>query len=415
LDRSYELVDGGLGKKEELKKALGKIVLVKRGELTFTEKAENAARAGAVAVIIYNNMNGPFLGNIQGESEIPVMSTSKKDGKVLKEKLVKNHVLVKTDIIEERHLLADFSSRGPVTSTWEVKPDLVAPGVAINSTIPGGYLSLQGTSMAAPHVAGACALIKQAHPEWNPEQVKAALMNYSKPLVNHEGEQYKTYEQGAGRIQLLDSINADLLVYPASLQFGRFQLSDRLHEHEAVVTLENTGSENKSISFDIPKNEKGLEWHVPMRVQLKPGENKKVKIQLTANPEKLKDKIQDGMLAIQSDGRTIHLPYLFVLEEPNYPRVMGFDFGAGDNEETSRYEVYLPGGAEEFGIALFNPDTYQFVQFLDWKRNITKGLLQKDLANNQLPPDGIYLAKVFARKAGQEDQLELMLEIKSHN
>ena len=58
----------------------------------------------------------------------------------------------------------------------------LAPGVAINSTIPGGYLSLQGTSMAAPHVAGACALIKQAHPDWGPEQIKAALMNYAKPL-----------------------------------------------------------------------------------------------------------------------------------------------------------------------------------------------------------------------------------------
>ena len=82
-----------------------------------------------------------------------------------------------------------------MTDTWEVKPDIVAPGVAINSTIPGGYLSLQGTSMAAPHVAGACALIKQAHPEWTPDQIKAALMNTAKPLTNN-GKPYRTMSRG---------------------------------------------------------------------------------------------------------------------------------------------------------------------------------------------------------------------------
>ena len=75
--------------------------------------------------------------------------------------------------------------------------------------------------------------------------------------------------------------------------------------------------------------------------------------------------------------KEIQIPYLFVLEEPNYPRVMGFDFGAGDDAKTYRYEVYLPGGAEEFGIALFDADTYRFIQFLDWKRNIGKGQIQE--------------------------------------
>ncbi|UOK60014.1 S8 family serine peptidase [Bacillus sp. OVS6] len=82
--------------------------------------------------------------------------------------------------------MADFSSRGPVTYTWEIKPDVVAPGVAIDSTVPKGYLSLQGTSMSAPHVAGASALLKQAHPDWNPEQIKAALMNSAEPLKDKE-------------------------------------------------------------------------------------------------------------------------------------------------------------------------------------------------------------------------------------
>ncbi|MBR8645113.1 S8 family serine peptidase [[Brevibacterium] frigoritolerans] len=63
-----------------------------------------------------------------------------------------------------------------------MKPDVLAPGVEIESTIPKGYMSLDGTSMSAPHVAGACALILQKHPEWTPDQVKSALMSTSKAI-----------------------------------------------------------------------------------------------------------------------------------------------------------------------------------------------------------------------------------------
>ena len=107
-----------------------------------------------MAVIIYNNTKGALLGNLTQTSNIPVMTMTKQEGVKLKEYIEKPVSLIKTIIIEEKDKLADFSSRGPVTSTWEVKPDVLAPGVAINSTIPGGYLSLQGTSMAAPACRG---------------------------------------------------------------------------------------------------------------------------------------------------------------------------------------------------------------------------------------------------------------------
>jgi minor extracellular serine protease Vpr len=402
------LVFGGLGRLKDLTNVKGKIVLLERGKLTFTQKVKNAAKAGAKAVIIYNNTNGQFIGNLEQTIDIPAASISKKEGELLKKW---DDLVARTILIEEKDILADFSSRGPVTSTWEIKPDVVAPGVAINSTIPGGYLELQGTSMAAPHVAGACALIKQAHPNWTPEEVKAALMNTAKPIVNQSGKLYKTYEQGAGRIQPVDAILAETLVMPASLQFGKFQLADQQHHHEAKVTVKNGGNMEKNYYFSIPNNERGIEWSLPLAFSLKPGEQKEVPIGMTVNPDQFSKKIYDGHLIIKEGSNEIRIPYLYVLEEPDYPRVMGFEFGHGDKEYTYRYEVYLPGGAEEFGIALFDPDYYQFIGFLDAKRNVGKGMIQKEMLETELPEPGIYVAKVFAKKGGREDMIEGMIEI----
>ncbi|MFE8701853.1 S8 family serine peptidase [Cytobacillus sp. FJAT-54145] len=411
LDRSYQIAFGGLGKKEELKNVKGKVALIERGEITFTEKAMNAHEAGAKAVIIYNNTKGSFIGNLEGKVDIPVATVSKNIGLSIK-KLIKNSTpYVRTHLIEEKDLMADFSSRGPVTSTWEIKPDVVAPGVAINSTIPGGYLALQGTSMAAPHVAGACALIKQAHPDWGPDEIKASIMNTAKPIRDEKGNPYSTYVQGAGRIQVDAAINTNTLVSPASLQFGKFKISDQQHEHTQYITIRNVGERAEKYSISVPKSAKGIKWEVPLSFTVGPNEKKKIAINMSVDPSVFNKKIQDGHLELQAGSQSISIPYLYVLEEPNYPRVMGFDFGLGDQKGTYRYEVYLPGGAEEFGIALFDPDNFRFIGFLDWKRNVSKGMVKEEVKPENLPMPGVYLAKVFAIKAGQEDTIETAIMI----
>jgi minor extracellular serine protease Vpr len=66
-----------------------------------------------------------------------------------------------------------------------MKPDVAAPGVDITSSVPpheGSWASFSGTSMAAPHVAGAAALLLQRHPDWTPAQVKSALVLTAKPV-----------------------------------------------------------------------------------------------------------------------------------------------------------------------------------------------------------------------------------------
>ncbi|MEH7155366.1 S8 family serine peptidase [Neobacillus drentensis] len=433
LDRSADIVDGGIGRPDELKHVDGKMVLLKRGILTFSQKAENAQKAGAKAILIYNNMSGGrFMGNLDTQLTIPVGALSKGDGVILQKAVKKQTISARVSVSEESDQLADFSSRGPVTGTWEIKPDIVAPGVAINSTIPGGYLSLQGTSMAAPHVAGACALIKQAHPDWTPEQIKAALMNTAKPLAKSNGASrshfaagqsasssnqihrdlapYRTYEQGAGRIQVDEAIKTTTLVTPSSLRFGKF--TEQSDVHKVYLHVENKSSTHRQrYSFRVPPQVDGLDWRLPLSFMLEPKEARDITVELTVDPQVFKGKIHDGYLQLEAGAATIRIPYLYVLEEPNYPRVMGFDFAKGDKPGQYRYEVYLPGGADEFGIALFNPEDYRFVGFLDTITDVKKGLIRRDLLDSQLPADGTYLVKVFAKKAGKEDFVEGMITI----
>ncbi|MBM7690679.1 minor extracellular serine protease Vpr [Peribacillus deserti] len=397
---SGRLIDGDIGLPGQLKKAKNKIVLVKRGRISFAEKIANAAKAGASAVLIYNNTKGSFYGKVEEKGEIPAATLSGEEGEQLKKtKPFYIHTVMKA----EKELIADFSSRGPVTSNWMIKPDIVAPGVGINSTIPSGYLSLNGTSMAAPHISGACALLKQAHPEWTPEQVKSALMTTGIQLKNKQNQQYHTYEQGAGRVQLQQAVKADTFFYPSSLTFRNDHKKKTL---SASIIVENTGIAAKHYRFTQPGHQPGIVWKMPFSFTLQAKEKKKLTIELSHDTRKRKTSIYDGRLTILEGTKKIHLPYLYAINEPQYPRVMGFEFVPGDSKSNYRYELYLPGGAEEMGIALYEKESYRFAGFLDWSANAPRGLIRKEIRKEKLPPNGAYIAIIYAKKAGREDRIE---------
>ncbi len=415
LKRDFELVEVGHGLKEEWEDvdASGKMVLIKRGMIPFSEKARYALENGAKAVLIYNNLPGSFVGAVEQGVKLPVVSISKEDGEWLLEQLEesKDRQFARTIYRNEEDFIAPFSSRGPVTQTWEVKPDLVAPGVSIDSTVPKGYLGLNGTSMSAPHVAGAAALVKQAHPDWNPDQVKAALMNTAKKLMNEDGEPYYPYEQGAGRLQVDKAIDATTLAYPGAITFGKWTKDDPREKREVTFTIENhdkkTRTYNVKPPFELPD---GLQWDVPFATTIKPGKKKEVTVKLDLFPAVLAEGIHHGDIVIEGGKDPISIPYVFFIEEPDYPRAMAFNFGHGDRPGEYRYELYLPGGAEEMGIALYDPDTFQFVKFLDFKEDVGRGMVGKEWDNLDLP-DGNYKALIFAKKDGKEDTIESTITI----
>ncbi|WP_053368384.1 S8 family serine peptidase [Bacillus sp. FJAT-27245] len=403
---SAEIADGKFGSLEELKGIRNKIAVIKRGKLTFMEKANNALKAGAKAVIIYNNTMGTFNGNLEESVPIPVGTVSAAAGK----EILKSGGLARIGLVDDSDKVAAFSSRGPVTGTWEIKPDVVAPGVGITSAVPGGYLALNGTSMAAPHVAGVCALLKQEHPEWGPAEMKAVLMNTALVLKNSRAEPYRAFEQGAGRIQADKAAAAGTLVLPGSLTFGKIGKPFWKASRSSELVVKNVSGKPIHYSFTVPSPEDGLRWQMPLPFTLDSGEERKVRVAVTIDPSLFKGRIVDGALFLQAGGQPVRIPFILALTEPDYPRVMGFAMAEGDSPGAFRYEVYLPGGADEFGIALFRQSDLRFVAFLDYGRKIGRGMLKREINPLPLPEPGFYIVKVFARKAGKEDVFETTIQ-----
>ncbi|AXE83040.1 S8 family peptidase [Streptomyces atratus] len=129
--------------------------------------------------------------------------------------------------VDDNDELADFSSRGPRNGDGAIKPDVTAPGVDITAAAapgsaidqevgqnPPGYLTISGTSMATPHVAGAAALLKQQHPQWKYAELKGALTASTKPGA------YTPFEQGSGRIAVDKAIAQTVVADPVSVSFG---------------------------------------------------------------------------------------------------------------------------------------------------------------------------------------------------
>nr|WP_221382956.1 S8 family serine peptidase [Actinoplanes polyasparticus] len=117
--------------------------------------------------------------------------------------------------------LADFSSRGPGLDGESIKPEITAPGVDITHAVsrdagPGPYGMGYGTSYAAPHVAGAAAVLSQKHPDWTPAQLKAGLMGSAQPSAD-----LGAYAQGAGRVDVARAVRTAVVADPPSLSLGR--------------------------------------------------------------------------------------------------------------------------------------------------------------------------------------------------
>lgn len=391
LSKDYEIA---LGNAADLDR---KIALIQRGKIPFYDLAKQAEEKGAIAAIIYNNEDDPFQGAITNDEQpvkIPVISLSKKDGEWLKKYMEENkHPYIETIYEKTEDGIAAFSSRGPVTINWEIKPDILAPGTNILSTVPGGYLPLQGTSMAAPHVSGVIALMKEAHPSWSNQKIFGAIKTTAIRVNDSKGTPLEPIVQGMGKINPKDAINAPVIIYNPSIAFGK--INDYREEQTVMLTIENTSNKTRSFSFHVPKKEKGLHWNLPLSFTVKAGEKRDIPVKLGITSPLLDKGIHQGWLELQSEKNSYHLPYLFINETADYPKAVGFEFTLKPfSEEEFIYRLYLTEETQNVDVELYDPQTLIFDRTLFHLEDTKIGLNEGYVEKRKLGKPGNYLAVI---------------------
>ena len=254
----------------------GKIVLAERGGETpdeivfFSDKEIFASNNGAKGLIVYNNQPGIFFGELIHEyvSEdyyptIPTVSMTREEGLELKT-ILESETSGTLNVFNHPDFLATFSSRGPV-SPFYLKPDLVAPGVFVNTTsLKNFYNITSGTSYAAPHVSGAIALLLEKNPNFTPHEIKSILVTTSDVITDEYKKEFEFDAGGAGRIDLKKAFNSELIFEPPKLIFN---LSEHktLEENEIKISslygniniqkVEFSDIENVEFDYEIRDSE----------------------------------------------------------------------------------------------------------------------------------------------------------------
>jgi minor extracellular serine protease Vpr len=361
------------------KDVAGKVVLVERGTHAFVDKANNAKNAGAVGMVIYNNAPGEIPVDVPG-MDVPTIKLSREQGLELKAILDQNTDTTVTfgTAFDKKvgETMAAFSSRGPVMDTWMIKPDVSAPGVNIVSTVPThdpanphGYGAKQGTSMASPHVAGAAALILQAHPAWGVDDVKTALMNTAENMIDADRNLYPYNTQGAGSIRVVDAIEANTLVSPGSHSFGVFSKTKGKEVKGEHFTIKNLSDTVKQYTFDVDLE--GVKVTTSKNLKVNANSSKDVKFNVQVDASKLAPGYHEGTIRISDGSKLVEVPTILFIQEPDFPSITHFSATAlGNNEFT--LSAYLPAEAEKVELVLYNSTLTQAVGIIGSYENVPK-------------------------------------------
>jgi len=206
--------------------------------------------------------------------------------------------------------IASFSSRGPVYLTSDIKPDIVAPGVNINSSIPDnnfGYKS--GTSMATPHIVGAAALLKQLHSDWTPEQIKASLMGTAFDIGA------AIWSQGSGRVDVYKAAQTNSILSPSSINFGI--VDNKIWTKSFNFKIFNYSDISQTYNVILDSIPLGLEYTIePNLININPNDSIQVVFtividNLMFNIENQNFNVYTGKLFVKSELDTLHSIFLF--------------------------------------------------------------------------------------------------------
>jgi subtilisin family serine protease len=298
----------------------GKIALIDRGACSFKSKVAAAQAAGAIGVLITNNVAGfpitmgddPAVPN----PTIPVMMTDKTSGDAIRAAIGGGDTVNVTLTAAYREkgksiqpqledTIASFSSRGPSRVGTGLKPDIDSVGETVFSTqaLSGTEGdSFNGTSMATPHIAGTMALLRQIHPDWSVAELKALVMNNANhdifALTNGVLPKDGQGRVGAGREDVAAAAAGQVIAYSAkndgrvSVSFGSLQVGALTTLTRSIkVTNKGTSAATFAVAFD------GTNWPaIPgvsfatstNTISVGKGKTAKFDVTLTADPALMK-------------------------------------------------------------------------------------------------------------------------------
>ncbi len=306
----------------------GRIPLVSRGTCTFQLKVENAQAAGAIAVVVYNSVVGdPIVMGGVGGVTIPAVMISRADGVALTATIDADTTFT-LDPVNQKPIpdrLAPFTSRGPRFNDASIKPDVTAPGVSILSALVGsgtGATSVSGTSFSSPHVAGAAAILRQLHPDWSVEEIKALLMNTATDAKPMTTTPYSVSLMGAGRVRVDVAATTESLVVPGSASFGVAESSTSgTMQYDVNLELRNKGDASKSFdltsAFRVPGDVGGAITLVhPASLSVDAGGSTDFALSLRVNYDTLGGVLfeKDGFLTLTESGGgdVLRVPFLLI-------------------------------------------------------------------------------------------------------
>ena len=201
---------------------------------------------------------------------------------------------------------ADFSSAGPTPYTLRFRPDVSAPGTGVASAAPGaGFVELSGTSMAAPHVAGAAALLLQRHPGWTTAQLKSALVLTGAPL-RISGREVSPLREGGGRIDLPRADQPLIFAQPTDLSFGLLRPASAVRR---TIQLSDAGGGAGSWAVRITPSVNGIT--VPTSVVI-PG-SLPVRVSV---PRGARERDISGFVVLSRGSDERRIPFWFRVERP---------------------------------------------------------------------------------------------------
>jgi subtilisin family serine protease len=251
--------------------ASGKLVIVNRGGCTFSTKVRDAIAAGALGVLVINNVAGDPTAMAKdggGGDDLPAVMIGLNEGAALRasgETTASAEATFQEFITPNKDILAGFSSQGPTAVDFAVKPDLTSVGVNVLSSItcvgkpdtcPGdgtGWAFFSGTSMSTPHIAGSAAVLLNLNPSWSPAQIKSTLVNHADLVIKDAAtglHDIGPTAQGAGRENLSVAADATTWMDPVSASFGRVTIG---HPTSVTITLSNPSGTDETFSVSVTK------------------------------------------------------------------------------------------------------------------------------------------------------------------